>query len=143
VPAAVVILLAVGASAWWMRDRMSAAPVDTEAPAGAVLQTVRAGDLDIMLSNGSGALKTGDNQFRIEFRSARNRQLVDVGEVRLNASMSMPGMAMTGTTSIAKGERPGVYLAAGSFTMSGAWDMTLEWDGPAGRGSTAFKGSVQ
>ena len=79
----------------------------------------------------------------IEFRSARNRQLVDVGDVRLNANMTMPGMAMTGTTSVAKGERPGVYQAAGSFAMSGAWDMTIEWNGPAGRGSAAFKGSVQ
>ena len=143
VPAAVVILLAVGASAWWMRDRMSAAPAQSQPPAGAVLQSVRSGDLDITLSNDSGALKMGDNRFRIEFRSARNRQLVDVGDVRLNANMTMPGMAMTGTTSVAKGERPGVYQAAGSFAMSGAWDMTIEWNGPAGRGSAAFKGSVQ
>src|ERR1051325_9179420 len=83
VPAAIVIALAVGAGAWWMRDRMSAAPAESEAPTGAVLQTVRSGDLDITLSNDTGALKTGDNEFRIEFRSARNRQLVDVGDVRL------------------------------------------------------------
>ncbi len=143
VPAAIVILLAIGAGAWWMRDRTSAAPAESEAPTGAVLQTVRSGDLDITLSNDTGALKAGDNQFRIEFRSARNRRLVDVGDVRLNANMTMPGMAMTGTTSIEKGGRPGVYMAAGSFGMSGAWDMTLEWNGPAGRGSAAFKGSVQ
>jgi Cu(I)/Ag(I) efflux system membrane protein CusA/SilA len=144
VPAAIVIVLAVGAGAWWMRDRMAAAPQpDAEAPAGAVLQTVRSGDLAITLSNPSGALRTGDNQFRIEFRSARNNQLVDVGNVRLNANMTMPGMAMTGTTSVQREERAGVYQAAGSFAMSGAWDMTLEWNGPAGSGSAAFKGSVQ
>ena len=36
-----------------------------------------------------------------------------------------------------------MYEATGDFAMSGAWDMTLEWNGPAGRGSAAFKGSVQ
>ena len=144
VPAAIVIVIAVGAGAWWMRDRMSAAPqTEAEAPGGAVLQTVRTGDLAITLSNPTGALRTGDNQFRIEFRSTRNNELVDVGNVQLNANMSMPGMAMTGTTTVEKSDRPGVYRAAGSFGMSGAWDMSLEWNGPAGRGSAAFKGSVQ
>ena len=143
VPATIVIVLAIGAGGWWMRDRMAVAPAQTTAPVGAVVQTVTSGDLDITVSNDSGALKLGDNQFRIEFRSARNRQLVDVGDVRLNANMTMPGMAMTGTTSIEKGERPGVYMAAGSFAMSGAWDMTLEWNGPLGHGTAAFKGSVQ
>ena len=42
---------------------------------------------------------TGDNDFRIEFRSARTNAPIDVGDVRLNAAMTMPGMAMTGTTS--------------------------------------------
>jgi hypothetical protein len=108
-----------------------------------VLQTVRSGDLDITLTNDAGTLKMGANQLRIEFRSARNNALVDVGDVRLNTNMNMPGMAMTGNTSIEKGDRPGVYLAASSFGMSGSWDMMLEWNGPAGRGSAAFNGSVQ
>jgi hypothetical protein len=141
-PAAIVLLIAVAAGAWWMRDRMSAAPQD-EATSGAVLQTVRSGDLAITLSNPAGELRQGANDFRIEFRSARTNARVNVGDVRLNAAMMMPGMAMTGTTTVTPGERPGVYQAKGEFAMSGSWDMTLEWDGPAGRGSAAFKGSVQ
>jgi Cu(I)/Ag(I) efflux system membrane protein CusA/SilA len=144
VPAAILIVIAVGAGAWWMRDRMAAAPqTATEASTGTVLQTVRTSDLAITLSSPSGSLRTGENQFRIEFRSTRNNQLVDVGSVRLDANMMMPGMAMTGTTMVEKSDRAGVYQAAGRFAMSGAWDMTLAWDGPAGRGSAAFKGSVQ
>jgi hypothetical protein len=50
---------------------------------------------------------------------------------------------MNSTTSVSRSERPGVYEAASSFGMSGSWDMTLEWNGPAGRGSAAFKGRVQ
>jgi AcrB/AcrD/AcrF family protein/YtkA-like protein len=142
VPAAIVLVIAVAAGGWWMRDRMSAAP-QAETTSGAVLQTVRSGDLAITLSNPAGELRQGANDFRIEFRSARTNAPVNVGDVRLNAAMTMPGMAMTGTTNVTPGDRPGVYEAKGDFAMSGSWNMTLEWDGPAGRGSAAFKGSVQ
>jgi hypothetical protein len=50
---------------------------------------------------------------------------------------------MTGTTSVAPAGPAGVYEAAGEFGMSGTWKMTLEWNGPAGRGSANFDGSVQ
>ena len=113
----------------------------SRSPPVRVLQTVTAGDLAITLSNPSGALRQGANNFRIEFRSARTNTPVNVGDVRLNAAMTMPGMAMTGTTSMTPGGRPGVYEAKGDFAMSGSWDMTLEWNGPAGRGSAAFKGA--
>ena len=141
----VIVILVVASlgliGAWRIRQRAetSAQPQ----PAGSVLQTVTAGDLAITLSNSSGALRQGANNFRIEFRSSRTNTPVNVGDVTLNAAMTMPGMAMTGTTSITPGARPGIYEAKGDFAMSGSWDMTLEWNGPAGRGSAAFKGSVQ
>jgi Cu(I)/Ag(I) efflux system membrane protein CusA/SilA len=141
VPAAVIVVVAVAAAGWWLRARTAAAPEGEQT--GAVLQTVRAGDLAITLSNPDGELRQGANNFRIEFRSARTNNPVNVGDVRLNAAMTMPGMTMAGTTAVTPGDRPGVYEAKGDFTMSGSWDMTLEWDGPAGRGSAAFKGSVQ
>jgi Cu(I)/Ag(I) efflux system membrane protein CusA/SilA len=141
----VIVILVVASlgliGAWRIRQRaVTSAQVQ---PVGSVLQTVTAGELAITLSNPSGALRQGANNFRIEFRSARTNTPVNVGDVRLNAAMTMPGMAMTGTTSITPGDRPGVYEAKGDFAMSGSWDMTLEWNGPAGRGSAAFKGSVQ
>jgi Cu(I)/Ag(I) efflux system membrane protein CusA/SilA len=141
VPAAVVLVVAIAGGGWWLRARTSAAP--EPARTGAVLQTVRAGDLAITLSNPTGELRQGSNNFRIEFRSARTNDPVNVGDVRLNAAMAMPGMTMAGTTTVTPGTRPGVYEAKGDFAMSGSWDMTLEWNGPAGRGSAAFKGSVQ
>jgi Cu(I)/Ag(I) efflux system membrane protein CusA/SilA len=141
VPAVVVLLIAIAAGGWWLRARTSAA-LQPE-PTGAVLQTVRTGDLAITLSNPTGELRQGANNFRIEFRSARTNAPVNVGDVRLNAAMAMPGMTMAGTTTVTPGQGPGVYEAKGDFAMSGSWDMTLEWNGPAGRGSAAFKGSVQ
>jgi Cu(I)/Ag(I) efflux system membrane protein CusA/SilA len=127
--------------AWRIRQR---ATVTAEAvPAESVLQTVRAGNLNITLSNANGELRTGTNNFRIEFRSASTNSLVDVGRVTLNAAMNMPGMAMTGDTTVMPSPLRGVYEVAGNFGMSGAWQMTLEWNGPAGRGSANFNGSVQ
>ena len=140
-PAALVLAIAIAGGGWWLRARMSAAPQADQT--GAVLQTVRAGDLAITLSNPTGELRQGANNFRIEFRSARTNAPVNVGDVRLNAAMTMPGMTMAGTTTVTQGDRPGTYEARGDFAMSGSWDMTLEWNGPAGRGSAAFKGSVQ
>jgi len=141
VPAALVLVMVLAAGGWWLRTRTVAAPQPV--PTGAVVQTVRSGDLAITLSNPSGGLRQGSNNFRIEFRSARTNTPVNVGDVRLNAAMTMPGMSMAGTTTVTPGDRPGVYEARGDFAMSGSWDMTLEWNGPAGRGSAAFKGSVQ
>jgi Cu(I)/Ag(I) efflux system membrane protein CusA/SilA len=141
VPATVVLVIAIVAGGWWLRARTAAAPERERT--GAVLQTVQAGDLAITLSNPTGGLRQGANDFRIEFRSARTNAPVNVGDVRLNAAMTMPGMTMAGTTIVTPGDRPGVYEAKGDFAMSGSWDMRLEWSGPAGRGSAAFKGSVQ
>ena len=39
--------------------------------------------------------------------------------------------------------RTGRYEATAEFGMAGAWQMALEWDGPAGRGSVTFEGAVQ
>jgi YtkA-like len=97
----------------------------------------------VTLSNPEGQLRTGSNRFRIEFRSAATNEPVDVGTVQLAASMTMPGMLMNGPTTITPTGQPGVYDAAGDFGMSGSWQMTIEWNGPAGRGSAAFEGNVQ
>src|SRR5206468_8914123 len=49
VPAAVVLIIAIAAGGWWLRARTAVAPQPE--PTGAVLPTVRAGDLAITLSN--------------------------------------------------------------------------------------------
>ena len=132
---ALVLILGVGG---WVLSRQS-----STAPGGVVLETVRSGDTVVTLSNQDGELRLGANTFRIEFRSAETNELVDAGDVRLAASMDMPGMPMSGDIAISRTNRPGVYTATGSFGMAGSWQMTIEWDGPAGRGSAAFEGNVQ
>ncbi|HET7216411.1 MAG TPA: efflux RND transporter permease subunit, partial [Vicinamibacterales bacterium] len=109
----------------------------------AVVQTVRAGDLDVVLLSPTGALHQGRNAFTIEFRRAGTSTLVDVGTVRASANMSMPGMAMSGGLQIERPAVPGRYGATAEFGMAGAWRMAIEWDGPAGKGSVNFEGGVQ
>jgi len=106
------------------------------------VQEVRAGDLRIVLLSPTGPLKQGRNSYTIEFRSP-DGALVDVGTVKASANMTMPGMVMTGGTQIQRTPVAGRYEATGEFAMAGAWQMTLEWDGPAGRGSVNFEGAVQ
>jgi hypothetical protein len=78
----------------------------------------------------------------IEFRSRSRNELIDVGDVRVGAAMPMPGMAMSGNVTLTP-EGTGRYLATGSFGMAGAWQFTIEWNGPAGRGSVGFEVAVQ
>ena len=53
------------------------------------------------------------------------------------------GAPMSGGIEISRTSTPGRYTATGQFGMSGVWKMTVQWDGPAGRGSVPFEGNVQ
>jgi hypothetical protein len=113
-----------------------------EAPAGTPVQQIRSDDLTIVLLSPSGTLRQGRNTFTIEFRK-ENGSLVDVGAVRTSANMIMPGMAMSGGVQVGRTTTPGRYQATADFGMAGAWKMAIEWDGPAGRGSVNFEGTVR
>jgi Cu(I)/Ag(I) efflux system membrane protein CusA/SilA len=111
--------------------------------AGAVVQTIRAGDLDIAVLSPTGALRQGRNGFTLEFRRTGTTTLVDVGTVRASANMPMPGMVMSGGLTVMPTGVSGRYDASADFGMAGAWQMAIEWNGPAGQGSVNFQGGVQ
>jgi hypothetical protein len=81
--------------------------------------------------------------FAIEFRRAGARTLVDVGAVSATANMPMPGMVMSGNLHVAPTGAPGRFTATAEFGMAGSWQMAIEWNGPAGKGSVNFQGGVQ
>jgi Cu(I)/Ag(I) efflux system membrane protein CusA/SilA len=108
-----------------------------------VVQTVRAGELDVVLLAPAGALRQGRNAFTIEFRRAGTETLADVGTVRASALMPMPGMVMSGGVQVEATPTRGRYSATAEFGMAGAWQMAIEWAGPAGSGSVSFEGGVQ
>lgn len=106
------------------------------------VQRIRSGDIDIVVLSQDGVLHQKDS-FTIEFRSSAGRNLLDVGTVRANASMPMPGMPMLGSIEIRPAKAAGRYTANTNLDMAGGWRIALEWDGPAGRGAVNFAGTVQ
>jgi len=113
------------------------------APALTELQKVKAGMLDVVLLSPRDTLRHGTDDFVIEFRNASEGKLADVGAVRATASMPMAGSPMFGSLTVTKTEVPGRYRADGEFSMAGTWRLAIEWDGPNGKGSVAFSGTVQ
>ena len=106
------------------------------------LQRVHSGDLDVVLLSTDGALTHGKDVFTLEFR--RGDTLVDVGTVKAGATMVMAGMApMLGSVFLERGDVPGRYKAETDLGMSGGWQLKLEWDGPAGRGSTTMQATAE
>ena len=141
---AIAMLIALGGGAWavWRFTRTAAPNAASGAAREDVVQTVRSGDLEIVLRAPTATLHTGRNVFTIEFRSQAGK-LVDVGTVRVAANMTMPGMVMPGNVEVQSAGVSGRYTATSEFGMAGSWPIRLEWNGPAGRGSVSFQGSVQ
>ena len=55
----------------------------------------------------------------------------------------MPGMAMSSSMQVQATGTPGRYAGSAEFGMAGTWQMSVEWDGAAGRGAVTFEGVVQ
>ena len=101
------------------------------------------GDVAIVLLNSTGDLKQGQNEFVVQFRDPKG-QPINVGDVQLGSSMSMPSMAsMSGDSEITPTGQTGTYRVKSNFAMSGAWHFTVSWSGPRGQGSTAFNSNVR
>jgi hypothetical protein len=109
-----------------------------------VIQTQKAKDMTITLLSESGQWMQGKNTFVLEFTSAATQQPVDVGKVTLSTSMPMPGMApMLAGATLTPDKTPGRYLGTISFPDRGARQVTVTWEGPAGKGSTQFSVPVR
>jgi len=139
--AGVVVLTALIAFVAWRAREGHGEPIAQSA--GTVVQTVRAGDLDIALLSPTGTLRAGRNSFTFEFTRSGTATLVDVGTVHASANMSMPGMVMSGGVEVMPSVVAGRYDATAEFGMAGTWQMAIEWNGPAGQGSVNFQGGVQ
>jgi len=109
-----------------------------------VIATQTAKDVVVTIKSDSGKWGQGKNMFAIEFTTAKDKQLLDVGKVTLSASMAMPGMApmITGAT-VSPDRTPGRYLGTIDFPDLGARQVTVGWDGPAGKGATKFSVPVR
>jgi hypothetical protein len=107
------------------------------------IHTQKTNDVTVTLQNEAGQWKQGKNEFVLEFTSAQDKQPVDAGKVSLNTSMAMPGMAPMVTGATLTPDGPGRYRGTIEFPDRGARQVTVTWDGPAGKGSTKFSVSVR
>ena len=109
-----------------------------------VIQTHKTKDVVITLKSESGQWSKGKNTFVVEFTTAKNPQPLDVGKVGLDTSMTMAGMSpMVAGATLAPDKTPGRYLGTIEFADTGTRQVTVTWDGPAGKGSTKFSVPVR
>jgi len=101
------------------------------------IKSQKARDVTVTLLNQSGQWKPGRNTVVLEFASAEKKP-VDVGTVALSTSMPMPGMAPMIAGATVEPQGPGRYRGTISFPDAGDRQVTVSWDGPAGKGSTRF-----
>jgi len=107
------------------------------------IATQKTKDVLVMLKSESGQWKEGKNSFVLELTSPTDQQPVDAGKVSLNTSMAMPGMAPMITGATLTPEKPGRYTGTIEFSDRGTRQVTVTWDGPAGKGSTKFSVPVR
>ena len=117
---ALVLMLALGASAADLKP----------------IKTHRTKDVTVSLLSESGQWTQGKNTFVIEL--AKDGKPVDAGKVTVSTSMAMPGMTPMLAGATVQPEVPGRYRGTIEFSDRGERQVTVAWDGPAGKGSTRF-----
>ena len=129
VTAVVVAVVLLGVGTVWAAEKTVA--------------TKKTKDVVVTLKSESGQWKEGKNSFVLELTSPTDQQPVDAGKVSLNTSMAMPGMAPMITGATLAPEKPGRYTGTIEFSDRGTRQVTVTWDGPAGKGSTKFSVPVR
>ena len=108
-----------------------------------VMQTQKTKDAVVTLKSETGQWKPGKNTFVLEFTSPSGQPL-DGGKVTLSTSMAMPGMTpMVAGATVSPDKAPGRYLGTVDFPDTGTRQVTVTWDGPAGKGSARFSVPVR
>lgn len=107
------------------------------------IHTQKTKDVVVTLMSESGQWKEGKNDFVLEFTSAKDKKPVDAGKVSLNTSMAMSGMAPMITGAMLTPDGPGRYRGKIEFPDRGTRQVTVAWDGPAGKATTKFSVPVR
>ena len=106
------------------------------------IKTQKAKDVTVTLSSESGQWTQGKNTFVLELTGA-DQKPVDAGKVTLSTAMPMPGMAPMIAGATLEPDGPGRYRGSISFSDRGERQVTVAWDGAAGKGSTKFSVPVR
>ena len=116
------------------------ASVDT----GKVIKSAPIGNLTVALSNPSGQIKHGGDEFFITFKDSLGKP-VDVGAASLTFHMPQMGsMAqMNDHATLTTTDTPGIYRAKAEIEVAGEWQAQIAYEGPAGKGQTSFSVTAQ
>jgi hypothetical protein len=97
-----------------------------------VTQTQRVNDIIVSLTSGSGQWVRGKNAFVVAFKSAKDKQPVDAGQVMFSPAPMAP------TVTLSPDKTPGQYLGTIDLSEAGTRKVTVVWEGPAGKGVAKF-----
>jgi Cu(I)/Ag(I) efflux system membrane protein CusA/SilA len=130
------VLLAGGYTAlnWWSSRSPSAVQIS-----GEPIATRTVGELTVSVY---GDLHNGQSEVMVRFTDSAG-QAKDVGDVKTDLNMNMPGMVMNSGSEVTKTNTPGVYRAKLQPQMGGDWVMKLYWHGPAGDGQVEIPVNVK
>jgi Cu(I)/Ag(I) efflux system membrane protein CusA/SilA len=130
------VLFAGGFAAWnWWNSRSS----NTTQVQGEPIASRTVGELTISLY---GDLHNGQSEVLVRFTNPSG-QPKDVGEVKTDLAMNMPGMVMNSGGDVTKTGTPGLYRVKLRPQMGGDWIVKLSWQGPAGEGEVEIPSSVK
>ena len=132
-----ILITGLCAGGYWFWKERASVPVNASATPFA---TRAANGLTVNFY-GDG-LRLTNNDVTIEFLDASTSKPVDVGIVRFELNMDMPGMVMNSGSTIAPTGEPGRYRAKIKPDMAGDWTAKLNFDGPRGKGSLSFTVTV-
>ena len=104
-----------------------------------VIRTYNVRDIVITLLGSAGEWTTGENTFVMEFDSAPQKRLIDVGAPTLTATLpSGGGRPLRISARVSRGNSPGRYIGVITLPRPGEWSVTVTWSGLASRGSATF-----
>jgi hypothetical protein len=108
------------------------------------LAQTRSGAINVALLSGSNAIKSGKDRVFLEFRAGADQHPVDVGTVKVSATMPMAGMGpMIGGTAVHRTSLAGRYEIETDLSMAGSWQIRVDWDGGPAPGSASLSARVQ
>jgi len=131
------IALIIGAIAIFYAGQFAWNKLGPAKVSGTPFLTQNVNDLTANFIAREGQLRRGNNEVMIEFRD-RNGQLVDVGNVKFDLNMNMPGMQMHSGGTIERTNTPGRYRAKIKIDMAGDWNAKISFDGSHGKGQQSF-----
>jgi copper/silver efflux system protein len=140
----VLILMLVGAVGYhWIAGREKKSDsADAISNPRTAFATRTANGLTVNFYTAGVGLNLAANDVVIEFRETASGAPVDVGTVKFDLDMNMPGMAMHSGSAIEPGGGIGRYRAKIKPEMVGDWTAQLHYDGAHGSGEISFEVTV-